>query len=218
MLGKKLLKKNKKLVLAVLLLIILVILGLVVFFVKGKSPKNLLNPEAGKNIKKEKFDIKWISWEDPAGFAFEYPFEATVDAHLEDDIYYAFLDIEKPGKEGKITIIVDDSSFVNIDDWLEKDELVKNGSSLDTTIASMSAKKVSLRQGKEITAFIDWDEVIYIIDFQSEDDYLNQVYQHILSSFALTPLEGETEAEFYDWLEGFDTTAADIVESVEVIE
>ena len=74
--------------------------------------------------------------------------------------------------------------------------------------------------GREVTAFIDWDQVLYQVDKQSDKelDYWNQIYDRILNSFKLIPLEGESEAQFNEWLEDFNTAGADVVEPVEIIE
>ena len=165
------------------------------------------------------FKFDWKKWEDEAGFAFEYPEAVSVDVHPEDEINYANLELTKEGKPGKIVILCKDSTYSDIDDWLENDELVKGANALDTQVASISGKKAALANGREITGFIDWDEVIYTIELDSQDeDYWKQVYTHILDTFELIPLEGESQEEFSQWLDGFDTSKADIVEPVEVIE
>lgn len=183
----------------------------------GKMISPLSEEKVEKKIKEIKFE--WVEWQDPAGFSFEYPKEVAIDDHPEDKINYAHLELTKKGKKGRIVILCNDSQYVDIDEWLKKDELVKNGNSLATEIASMSAKRVALGNEREIAGFIDWDEVIYTIDLQPEgEDYWRKVYNHLLSSFKLIPLEGESEEEFINWLEGFDTSGADIVEPVEIIE
>jgi hypothetical protein len=74
--------------------------------------------------------------------------------------------------------------------------------------------------GREISAIVDMDVVLYTLDKrpEGENDYWNQIYSHMIETFKLTPLEGETVEEFSQWLEGFDTEGVDIVAPVEVIE
>jgi hypothetical protein len=174
----------------------------------------------GVKQEKEKFNFEWSLWEDNAGFAFEYPRELEVDTHPEDESNYSFLTLTSKKKEGKIDIICNDTQYKDINEWLAEDSLVKEGNGLETKVASLSAQRVALGNGREITAFIDWDEVIYVIDKSSERDldYWNAIYSHLLGSFKLIPLEGESEEEFNQWLEGFETVGVDVVEAVEVIE
>lgn len=223
--------KKKKIVIILVVLGILGILGGLGWYFRDRifpgKGKKTVNP-LGVQDQKEEFNFKWKLWEDPAGFSFEYPDEIEIDIHVEDEANYSFLTLSSKERKGKLDIICNDSQYADIDEWLSEDSLVKQGSGLETQVASVSGQRVALGNGREITAFIDWDKVIYTIDktpFDSaqdkpeeEVDYWDQIYTHILSSFKLIPLEGETEAQFSEWLGGFDTSGMDVVESVEIIE
>ena len=203
--------------------------GIAFFWYKNRSREPLSPTEPGtmgqgrasdKNTEEEKkTKFNWTVWEDPAGFSFEYPKETTINNHPEDKENYAWLELTKEGSKGKIAIFCKDSQHNNIDQWAKKDKEVSAGNSLNTTIASASAKKVALGEGKEIAAFIDPDAVIYTIKLIPENEtYWQEIYRRILSSFKLIPLEGETQETFSNWMEGFNTSGADVVEPVEVIE
>jgi hypothetical protein len=186
------------------------------------KPGSAISP-AGKEDQKttvaEKFDFVWQEWQDPAGFAFKYPEGVKIDNHPDDKANYANLTLSSPDKKGQIDILVNDSNYSDLSEWLANDELVKGGRGLDTQIASASAKKIALNNGRIVSALIDPDQVIYtIIGRMENEEYWRQVYEKILDSFRLIPLEGESEAQFSNWLEGFETTGVDIVEPVEVIE
>jgi len=196
--------------------------GLVIWRLKQRGA---VDPEAGQDSPsfsreaRKEYEHQWISWEDPAGFGFEYPEGAKIDNHPEDEISYAYLTFSHQDHAGKITIICNDSENEDIDGWLKNNEKVKEASALETEIASVSGRKLALGQGKEMTAFIDWDKVLYTIEIEAQDqNYWQPVYKHILDSFELIPLKGETKAQFEDWLEGFDTSGADVIEPVEVIQ
>lgn len=215
---------NRKIV--VVLLAILVILGVLGFVFKdellnffSKPSFPLADSQDSKEEQKEEFHFEWTEWQDSAGFSFKYPEDIEIDSHPEDETNYARLELIKSDRKGRIIIAVNDAEYGDIDEWLEKDELVKDGSGLGTEVASMSAKKVALEDGREIAAFIDWDQVIYVVDSQTEkEDYWKEVYAKILSSFKLIPLEGESEEDFSDWLAGFETSGVDIIEPIEMIE
>lgn len=222
--GKKKSKpRKKKIAVIVLVLALGTLVGLgIVFrdqllsFFQGKKDTSPL----GARKEREKFNFNWALWKDAAGFSFEYPRELEIDVHAEDESNYSFLTLTSKERKGKIDIICNDSQYRDINDWRENDSLVKPGSGLETKIASLSAQKVALGNGREITGLIDWDEVIYVVDKnpEGEIDYWSAIYAHILDTFKLTPLEGETEEQFSQWLEGFDTAGADVVEAVEIIE
>lgn len=210
---------KKTVIIASILLLILG--GLLLKFLIKQSQKESISPLTKEKAVEEGFgfqvDLK--EWRDPAGFAFLYPDDLQITLTEEDEINYAHLKLTKENTPGKIEIICGDSQFTNLDDWTEKDKEVKEGSALETTMASMSAKKVALKDGKEIAALIDPDQVIYLVKKESQgEEYWNRVFRAILETFKLIPLEGETESEFQQWLGDFDTSGVDIVESIEVIE
>ena len=214
---------KKKLILILLTLLVLIGAGLAFIFKDNLSElwqKNkVINPIGDKQTNKPEIKFDLTDWQDLAGFSFQYPKEVSINDYPEEETHYSHLELTNKEIKGKIIIICDDSQYADLDDWLSKDELVSSGAGLDTQVASVSAKKVALKNGREITGLIDWDEVIYIIDLQSEGkDYWRQVYNQILASFKLIPLKGESQADFNNWFEGFDTSQADVVESVEIIE
>jgi hypothetical protein len=211
---------NKKLVVGLVLGVLLIGAVLLYVFREKLIPgSDKITSPAGSQTSAPKESFNWQLWEDPAGFSFEYPKEFKLDPHPEDETSYAHLEITSPNQPGNITITVNDADYPDIESWMSEDELVKDGSGLDTKVASMAAKKVALGKNREITAFIDWDQVVYLVDATGENrDYWKPIYNHILDSFKLTPLEGESAEEFDDWLGGFDTSGVDVVEAVEVIE
>jgi len=196
--------------------------GLVIWRLKKKrmvDPGVKKEPFSFSPGAKKEYDYQWVNWKDLAGFGFEYPEKVEIDNHPEDEVNYAYLTLSHQGHSGKIIIVCNDSEDKNIDDWLKNNEKIKGASALETEIASVSGRKLALGQGKEMTAFIDWDEVLYTIEIEAQDqDYWQPVYKHILGSFELIPLKGETEAQFKDWLGGFDTSGADVIEPIEVIQ
>lgn len=198
----------------------IITLALIAFWIYQKRPgADLKKPLSEGQKKAIEYDYDWIVWQDPAGFSFDLPAAATVNAHPEDKENYAHLELSQAGHPGKVEIICNDSPYADLEQWLAEDERASQGNSLETNIASLSARKIALGSGHELAALIDWDEVIYLIEMEAEDrDYWLPVYRQILSSFKLIPLEGESESEFTNWLKGFDTANVDWVEPVEIIE
>jgi len=223
---KKLSKKKKYFLLAgVGLLGLLIGLGLVF----GKNIYRRLRPGdegakegvlAEKTEEKEEFNFDWALWEDPAGFSFQYPRQLEVDVHPEDEVYYSHLELTDAERSGLIVILCNDTEYTKISDWAEGDELARMGSSLETEIASMPARKVALGNGRELAGLIDRDLVLYTLDKQPEEEesFWQAVYNKLIQSFRLIPLEGESEEAFNQWLGDFDTSGVDIVAPVEVIE
>lgn len=203
--------------------ITVILLVFLSFFFFWKIRKKIVSPDSDQKQslqeKKSKYNFQWIKWKDPAGFSFQYPKEIKIENHPDDETNYARLTFLVQNHPGKIDIICNDAKGDDIEQWFKNNEKTKTASLLKTEIASSSGRKAILGENKEMTAFIDWDKVIYIIEVDAQDeDYWQPIYKKILESFELIPLEGETEAQFQDWFKGFDTSGADIVEPVEIIQ
>lgn len=211
----------KKILIIIAALILLTVLGFTakkLFFGRETNPLSPLgNQTNGQN--NPQFSFSWTEWQDPAGFAFEYPEGMNIDNHPEDEDRYSYLTLASLDRKGRIEIMVTDSPYADIKEWLAKDETAKAGRALETKIASVSGEKVALSDGRMMTAFIDADAVIYLIDAQTENEpYWQPVLTKIIDSFRLIPLKGESQADFNSWLGGFDTESVDQVEPVEVVE
>ena len=156
---------------------------------KIQSPAGWAEPEKEERIEAEE-------WEDPAGFAFSYNKLMEINDNPEDEINYANLQLQMADRAGEITIIVNDTDYADINDWLENDETLAGGSVLDTKIAGLEAKKISLPGNqKVVSGFIDADKVLYLIslDLGKNSSFWQRNYDLVLSSFEMIPLEGEAE-------------------------
>jgi hypothetical protein len=203
-------RKSKKIVVVGGVLLLGILLGLVIVFwpqLTAKKSGPVAEP-LGEQTQKPTFDFNFKGWEDPAGFSFKYPDELQVDVHPDDESNYSFLTLTSPKYPGKIEITCNDSQYKDVKEWGKEDSLVKQASGLETKIVNLPA----------------YNEVIYILDKSPGKDqeenlaYWNEIYAHLLDSFKLIPLEGESEADFTDWMEGFDTVGVDVVETLEVVE
>lgn len=94
------------------------------------------------------------TWEDPAGFSFQYPSATTIDKHPEDSANYANLTLTLPSTD-TIDIIVADNKFKNLDAW------VGQNSAIDTTLGGIPAKKI-IKEGITILACIDLEVLVTI--------------------------------------------------------
>lgn len=213
---------SKKLVRIISGLLVLIISGLLIYFFFFKGFKKTVSPLGeGKTNQQPEIKLDLIEWKDEAGFSFMYPKDAKITSLKDNPGAYSELEISEPNKKGKIVIICQDSNFSTIDEWLKKDKLVIGANALDTKIATQSAKRVVLGEGREIAGFIDPDQVIYTIDKQLDGEvYWQKVYSEILNSFKLIPLAGEKQSDFQEWTGDFGTAEdeADYVENVEVIQ
>ena len=194
--------KIKKWMIIVILAVFFLIIGLFLSVYFGYLDLSLfgfgrgIQSPAGQVEQEEEEKIEAEDRLDPAGFTFSYNKLMEINENPEDEINYANLQLQMADRSGEITIVVNDTDYADVDEWSEGDEMVVGGSVLDTNVAGLSAKKVSLPGNqKVITGFIDADQVLYLVglDLGKDSSFWQRNYDLILSSFELTPLEGEAD-------------------------
>lgn len=144
--------------------------------------------------------IALVTWNDPAGFSFQYPKNITINKHDEDTENYAHLELTNTEHPGRISIWAKDTAYTDVASWTAKDVTVKGGSTIDTTLGGKPAKKIILAQSalggkKLITGAID-EQILFTIEAEpsGEDAYWQQTYDAISQSFVFVPASGNGEA------------------------
>jgi hypothetical protein len=158
---------------------------------KGQ-PSEIIKPQATEVKPEEK--ILTQEWQDPAGFTFSYNQDLKINNHPEDEVNYANLELLQKDRQGSIMILVSDSRYANLEEWLKKDPALMNGNALETKIAGLVAKKVAVGE-KVFTGFFDSEGVFYllVLNPKTETTFWRKNYELILESFKLTPYEGESK-------------------------
>lgn len=108
------------------------------------------------------------TWQDPAGFTFQYPETLTINNHPEDSENYAHLDV------GDLRLLMQDNKFKTIDDWA----VTQKGDAVDDILGGKPAVKVTLSD-KVIVGAID-NEVLVTIESPPS---AAQLFDQIVSSF-----------------------------------
>lgn len=134
---------------------------------------------------------KLLTWTDPAGFKFDYPKAIKIDAHKEDTVNYANLDLTNPAKTGGIKILVADNAYKTLEAWAKKQQTA-GGQVLDSTLGDKPAKKVIFTMpAKIIIAAIDAEALVTLEADLQEGDYWPTVFNDLVASFEFIPLASE---------------------------
>jgi hypothetical protein len=116
---------------------------------------------------------KMATWNDEAGFTFEYPENLKVVPNASDNDSYANLMV---GSDIKIMAV--DSKYKTVEDWVKKEMLFKDASIIDTTLSGKTAKKILL-DGKTVVGTID-DNILFTIESNGNAG------NNLIDSFVLT--------------------------------
>lgn len=149
-------------------------------------------PEVSQESNAVLTQTKLLTWDDPAGFTFEYPDELSVNKHEEDQENYAHLELTHPKHEGKTIVWVKDLPLGNkktpittVDEWVANDKTLSSGNIVDTTLGDKTAKKVLLNGLDDllITGVV-YDDLLWLVEGQYRDKvYWSAVYKTVTDNF-----------------------------------
>lgn len=145
------------------------------------------------------------TWDDPAGFTFQYPEGLTTNTHEEDNENYAHVELSDSNHKGNIIVWVKDAPknkkgnvVTTAVEWIESDARFNSASILDTTLGGKSAKKILLRiPQKMVIVGILNDGLLFTIEGDLVDtDYWTPLHAGIADSFQFTtPRDGQTMSQ-----------------------
>lgn len=129
-----------------------------------------------------------VTWEDPAGFSFDYPGDLDTDPHEEDEENYAHLEFSADDHPGSIIIWMKDTTYKMIDDWAEKESEAASEQIFDTTLDGHEAKRVMFADGRILTAALDQEVIVLVEMLPGDHQFWTPIYDQIVSSFKFIPL------------------------------
>lgn len=146
--------------------------------------------------------IKAQLWDDPAGFTFEYPEDATVDKHDEDQINYAHVELTHPDHTGSIIVwakdlpVVKGKAITDVDAWIESELEFKDANILSTNLGDELAKKILISSPKsKLVLGTIYDNVLWYIEgTYGDSEYWKTAFETISGSFKFKPLPSAAKA------------------------
>jgi hypothetical protein len=142
------------------------------------------------------------TWDDPAGFSFQYPKDLTVNKHEDDNDNYAHVELTNSGHPGSVIVWASDPSSA----WPPK-----GGTSIDTTLGGVAAKKIliSTPSAKLIVGAVSEGLVFKIEGTLTDKAYWQSVEDGIVKTFAFTPDTSAPAAQ---------SSSGDAVDETEVVQ
>lgn len=162
-----------------IIVVICVVAGGVFFFSQKKS--KVISPgEAVNSTPSPTSAVELTTWNDPAGFSFQYPKDLTVNNHEEDNDNYAHVELTTKDHPGSIIVWASDVSSA----WPPK-----GGTSIDTTLGGVAAKKIliSTPSAKLIVGTISDGLLFKVEGTYTDKQYWQPVEDTIVKTFAFTP-------------------------------
>jgi hypothetical protein len=155
--------------------------------------------------------VEMKTWDDPAGFSFQYPKDVSVNNHEDDNDNYAHIEFTSATHSGRIIVWASDlpKGVTTLDSWVKK--LYSTGTSIDTTLGGVAAKKilVSTPSAKFVVGTISDSLLFYIDGTLTDKAYWQTVEDGIVKTFAFT-IDTSSAAS--------DQSSGDAVDEEEVVQ
>lgn len=219
----------QKKVLIILGAVVVIGVGGLLWFKSKQTTSEVISPaqQQTSGVTPTQAETKLLTWNDPAGLTFQYDSKLKIDNHPEDQVNYANLEIKQLGKEGKIIIMAADTKYTDLNDWVKKDKIFKDGSFVNTTLGSKEAKKVSIANSKRVVVGTINDAILFTIELDpttatavvpEESFYQNweKSFEEIVSSFKFVTPTAAPVSKVSGGSTG--STGSDVIEEEETIE
>jgi hypothetical protein len=133
--------------------------------------------------------VDMTTWNDPAGFSFQYPKELSVNTHQDDNNNYAHVELTNSAHPGSVIVWASDltAGVTTLDSWVKK--LYSASTSIDTTLGGEPAKKILVASpsAKLIVGTISDSLLFYVDGTLTDKAYWQSVEDTVAKSFAFTP-------------------------------
>ena len=169
--------KSKALLVVVPVAVILVGAG-VYFFVSRKSNGEITSPLIQNQEAASAPAPKLLTWNDQAGFSFQYPEGLKINKHPEDNTNYANLDFYIDGKDGAVKVLAADTKYKSAVEWASR--------GMEVSLSGKPARKIVSPDTNEITIGLVDEGILFTIKLiPGKESYWQNVFAQIVSSFKL---------------------------------
>lgn len=142
------------------------------------------------------------TWEDEAGFRFDYPEGVEIDKNEEDDENYAHVELTHPDHPGTVIVWVSDPPLlrnkpvVTVTEWVESQAKFAGANTLDSTLGGEPAKKIIVTTPPSLYIGAVYDGLVFYIEgMYDQSDFWSEAQQTIADSFVFVPLDGSGHAD-----------------------
>lgn len=178
---------QKKFLIVILVVGVGALIGGGIWFYKTSqsSPKTVsFESNTPTSAPKTENQTKTLTWNDQAGFTFQYPDGLLIDKHDEDTVNYSHIDLTTSDKVGGILIMASDTKYKTLAEWIKADKNLNDGSSIDTTLGGKPAKKTISSDGNSTTIGTIDSGILFTVKLTaSSNSRLKVIYDQITTSF-----------------------------------
>lgn len=163
--------------------------------------------------------VKFLTWNDPNGFTFQYPEGLSVNKHDEDKENYAHVEFTHPDHPGSLIVWGKDPAkgVTDMASWVKNEKRFTGASVLDTGLGNQAAKKVMIEGVTRILVVgTVYDSIVWYVETRLDDvNFWTPIHAAITDSFAFVPVKDPGVAATSEPVPVVETQAVDEEEVVE---
>lgn len=164
---------------------------LILIFYRNQQKTSLFTPVANQDetTKQTSPSETFIEYNDPSGFSFSYPDNLTLEKNeIEDNSTYTDLKLSAKEVNGSLNLVISDSKFASLSDWLKKNALT--AVSKEVSLGNLKALEVKTND-RLLLGALD-QGVLFTIEVPLiEQNFWMKVYNKILNELTFAPPQGE---------------------------
>ncbi len=132
--------------------------------------------------------VELTTWNDQAGFTFQYPKDVDINPHDEDKENYAHVEITHKSHPGSVIVWMKDLPAPDLAGWIKKEKRFTGASVLDTTLGGKPAKKILVAGSTKmiVVGAIDGDVLVTVEGELTDSDYWSTIHQKAVDSFVFS--------------------------------
>lgn len=133
--------------------------------------------------------VKQLSWDDPAGFTFQYPEVLSINKHDEDKDNYAHVELTNSSQPGNVIVWAKDTTALDVNAWVKTEKAFKDANIFDTTLGGQPGKRVLITTPRKVIIGTIFDGLLWEVETNlGEGDYWQGITDTITNSFTFKPL------------------------------
>lgn len=132
---------------------------------------------------------KSLTYEDEAGFAFQYPSTlGVIEKDINDPTVYSSLELSSKDHPGeKLVLKIADTSFSTIDNWIGKNPQEGNlARSTETSLGGMTGKNLQYANPSRSLILVINNGILYLLQAPEDQGFWAQAFKMVSESFQLT--------------------------------
>ena len=152
-------------------------------YLNTTKEKTLIKNTAKVPVATPTIKINYLTWNDEAGFTFQYPEGVKIDNHPDDEVNYANLTLTSSDGSGNINILMTDDKYKSLDKWINSDSLLKSGTIIDTKLGDKDGNKILTTNGVTTIGVIDSGVLVLLKNESGGSSLLETTWGKIIDSW-----------------------------------